>query len=48
MLFIVSAVIVLVAVVTIGRVRLADGVNSAPLGWMSRQWLAEYRASHSS
>jgi hypothetical protein len=48
MLFIVIAVIVLVAVATIGRMRLPDGVNAAPLGWMSRQWLAEYRASHSS
>jgi len=48
MLFIVSAVVVLIAVATIGRMRLPDGVSAAPLGWMSRQWLAEYRASHSS
>jgi hypothetical protein len=48
MLFIVGAVIVLVAVVTIRSMRLPGGVNAAPLGWMSQQWLAEYRASHSS
>jgi hypothetical protein len=23
-----------------------SGVESAPLGWMSEQWLAERRASH--
>jgi hypothetical protein len=48
MLFIVGTVIVLVAVVTIRRMRFHGGVNPAPLGWMSQQWLAEYRASHSS
>ena len=44
--FIVCVVIALVAVVGIPRMRAAGGVNAAPLGWMSEQWLAEHRASH--
>jgi hypothetical protein len=47
MLFIVGLVIVAVAVVTIPRARVPGRVNAAPLGWMSEQWLAEHRASHS-
>ena len=47
MLFIVGAVIVLIAVVIIQSRRVPGGVNSAGLGWMSEQWLAEHRASHS-
>ena len=47
MLFIVGLVIVSVAVVIIPRMRVPGGVNVAPLGWMSEQWLAEHRASHS-
>jgi hypothetical protein len=47
MLFIVGVVIVLIAVVIIPRMRVPGGVNSANLGWMSKQWLAEHRASHS-
>ena len=47
MLLIVGAVIVLIAVVIISRMRVPGGVNSAKLGWMSEQWLAEHRASHS-
>jgi hypothetical protein len=47
MQFIVGAVIVLIAVVIIHRRRVPDGVNSANLGLMSEQWLAEHRASHS-
>jgi hypothetical protein len=27
------------------RLRVPGGVNPAQLGWMSAQWLAEYRAS---
>lgn len=46
MLFIVGIVIALIAVV-IPRMRVPGGVNSANLGWMSEQWLAEHRASHS-
>lgn len=47
MLFIVGIVIALIAVVIIPRMRVPDGVNSANLGCMSEQWLAEHRASHS-
>jgi len=47
MLFIVGIVIALIAVVIIPRLRVPGGVNSATLGWMSQQWLAEHRASHS-
>jgi hypothetical protein len=47
MLFIVGLVMVLIAVVIIPRRRVPGGVNSANLGWMSEQWLAEHRASHS-
>jgi hypothetical protein len=31
----------------IARMRVIGGVNSANLGWMSEQWLAEHRASQS-
>ncbi len=48
MLFIAGLVIVLVLVVIIPRMRAPASVNAAPLGWMSDQWLAEHRASHSS
>ena len=47
MLFIVGVVIAFIAVVIIPRMRVPGGVNSANLGWMSEQWLAEHRASHS-
>jgi hypothetical protein len=46
MLFIVGAATVLIAIV-IPRMRVPSGVNSANLGWMGEQWLAEHRASHS-
>lgn len=46
MLLIVGAVIVLIAVVIIPRMRVPGGVNASALGWMSERWLAEYRASH--
>jgi len=46
MLFIVGVVAVLIAVVVTPRMRVPGGVNSANLGWMSEQWLAEHRASH--
>jgi hypothetical protein len=41
MLFIVGIAIVLVALVSIPRMRAPAG----PLGWMSEHWLAEQRAS---
>jgi hypothetical protein len=47
MLFIVGFVLVSVAVVIIRRMSVRGGVNAAPLGWMSEQWLAEHRTSHS-
>jgi hypothetical protein len=47
MLLIVGAVIVLIAVVIISRMRVPGGVNASTRGWMSDKWLAEHRASHS-
>jgi hypothetical protein len=47
MLFIVVVVVVLIAAVILPRLRVPGGVNAAHLGWMSEQWLAEHRASHS-
>ena len=47
MLFIVGLVIASIAVVIIPKMRVLGRVNRAPLGWMSEQWLAEHRASHS-
>ena len=47
MLFIVGVAVALLAVVIVPRMRVLGGVNSANLGWMSEQWLAEHRASHS-
>lgn len=39
----IGIVIALIAVVIIARMRVPGGVNSANLGWMSEQWLAEHR-----
>jgi hypothetical protein len=47
MYFIFGVAIASVAVVILRRVREPGGVNAAPLGSMSEQWLAEHRASHS-
>jgi hypothetical protein len=47
MLLIVDVVVVLIAVVVIRRMRVPGGVNASTRGWMSDQWLAEQRASHS-
>ena len=47
MLFIVGLVMALIAAVIVTRMRVPGGVNSANRGWMSEQWLAEHRASHS-
>jgi hypothetical protein len=47
MLFIVGLIIGSLAVVIIPRMRLPSGASAASLGWMSEQWLAEHRASHS-
>lgn len=43
--------LVLIALITIlisTRLRVPVGVKPGHLGWMSDQWLAEYRASHAS
>jgi hypothetical protein len=40
MLFIVGLLTALIAVVSIPRMRMSGGVNSANLGWMSQQWVA--------
>ena len=37
----------MLAVAAIPRMRVPGGVNAGHLGWMSEQWLAEHRASHS-
>jgi hypothetical protein len=47
MLLSAGVVIAWIGVVIIARMRLPVGINSADLGWMSKQWLAEHRASHS-
>ena len=46
MLFIGGVAIVLIAVGIIPRMLVPGGVNSANLGCVSEQWLAEHRASH--
>jgi hypothetical protein len=46
MLFIIGVALVWIAFAVIRRMR-AGAVNAANLGWMSEQWLAEHRASHS-
>ncbi len=45
MLFIVVA-IVLLGVVIASKMQLRSGMRAGDLGWMSEQWLAEYRAAH--
>ena len=47
MLLLTGLIIVLVAVWVIPRLRMPGVVKSAPLGWMSERWVAEYRVSHS-
>ena len=42
-----GAVFVLIAVVIVPRLRVPNGVSGGALGFMSEQWLAEYRGSHS-
>jgi hypothetical protein len=43
MVLTIIGLIVLVLVATV-MFRERCGVNAAPLGWMSAQWLADYRA----
>jgi hypothetical protein len=46
MLQLVSGFLVFIAVAVVARLRVRGVVNPNALGWMSEQWLAEYRASH--
>ncbi len=46
MLLTVGVLVGLTAVVMIAAVRGRARAAAAPFGWMSEQWLAEYRASH--
>lgn len=46
MLFVVGAIIVLIALVLVPRIQVTHRANAHALGWMSDQWLNEYRASH--
>jgi hypothetical protein len=48
MLFFIAAGIALVAILVLAKMRAPGGANTAELGCMSEQWLAEHRASHSS
>lgn len=45
MLLTIGALITLTALSILRRVWVPEGVNTAKLGWMSDQWLHEYRAS---
>jgi hypothetical protein len=45
MLFVVGAIIVLIALVVAPRMQVGHGTNADTLGWMSQRWLNEYRAS---
>jgi len=48
MLLIIGALIALIAAVIIQRVWASRTAKPAQFGWVSEQWLAEYRASHPS
>lgn len=45
MLFVAGAIVVLIALVLVPRLQVGDGTSADTLGWMSQQWLNEYRAS---
>ena len=46
MLLIIGLLIAVIVVAIAMRLRIPGGVDATKLGWMSEQWLAEYRASH--
>jgi hypothetical protein len=46
MLIFIGVMITLTTALVIRKVRVPGGVNSANLGEVSEQWLAEHRASH--
>ena len=45
MLFVVGAIVVLIALVVAPRMQVGHGTNADTLGWMSQRWLNEDRAS---
>lgn len=45
MLFVAGAIVVLIALVLVPRLQVGHGASADTLGWMSQQWLNEYRAS---
>jgi hypothetical protein len=47
MLLLIGLVVALTVAVVISRSQRAGRMNGRDLGWMSEQWLAEQRASHS-
>lgn len=47
MLLAIGVVIVLIVAAIIRSMRAPSRVNARKLGWMSEQWLAEHRATHS-
>jgi hypothetical protein len=48
MLLIIGAVVTLIVAMIIPKVWASRTANDAEFGWVSEQWLAEYRASHPS
>jgi hypothetical protein len=48
MLLIIGALVTLIVAVIIPKVWASRTANDAEFGWVSEQWLAEYRASHPS
>ena len=47
MLLIASAVVAVLGMGIIAKLRMEDGTNGRALGWMSEQWLVQHRASQS-
>jgi hypothetical protein len=46
MLFIIAILVAVSGVLILQQSRSDGRANNGNLGWMSAQWLAEYRASH--
>ena len=46
MLLLLVCLLSLTMIVTLYRLRVPGGVNASNLGWMSQQWLVEFRASN--
>ena len=46
MLLVIIVLLALTAIVIGSRLRVPGGAKRGSLGWMSEQWLADYRASH--